>query len=402
VNIKGNTMIRLLKRFYVFWYWVVREFFNQNCISRASALSLTSLLAIVPIIVVMLTVLNMIPSFHSLEGKIQEFIFHNFVPSAGSAIGGYITQITSSRVGLPVMSVVFLFIISVMMIRSLECALNDIWSTGSKRSLGSAFLLYWGCLTLGPVLLGSGLAISSYILSLHILPGISVDDYHKLLLVLPFIFNLCAFTFIYKVIPYAKVNVFHAFLGALFSAVIFEIAKKAFTLYVLNVPTYEVVYGVLAVAPLFIIWVFVSWLIFLLGAIVVNGLYLSQARRDTYKINDFVLAIRILRLFVYSQSNAQVFTLKYLMKQEKYVSINAFKRVLNRFCEVKLVFGNFDDEYVLNFDPNKLTMLELYHLLEFYSPFGGSNVDGVSIGDEMQKIDSNIREGLSKPVSVFL
>jgi membrane protein len=399
-RIKESALI-ILKRFSVFWYWVVREFFRQKCTARASSLSLTSLLAVVPMIVVLVTVLSMIPSFTKLEGKVQDFIFHNFVPSTGNSIGGYIEQITSSRVGLPVMAVVFLFVVSVMMMMSLESALNDIWKTNQKRSIGAAFLLYWGCLTLGPVLLGTGLIVSSYIASLHWVSDISLNGPARLLSALPFIFNLCAFTFVYKVIPYAKVNLFHAFLGALFATVVFELAKMIFTLYVTNVPTYEIVYGALAVIPLFIIWVFVSWQIFLLGAIVVNGLYLSQAKRDTYKVNDFMLAIKVIHHLTEAQKTGNVYTLKHLMKCEKYVSVNAFKKVLNRLSEVKLVFGTFTDEYILNFDPNSLTMLELYNTLEFYFPIGTINIhEGYT--EAFKQLDLTVAEALNKPVIKFV
>ena len=353
---------------YNFWKWVIKEFLHQNCMERASSLALTSLLAIVPMVVVMLTILHLVPAFYTVEGKIQSFIFNNFVPSTGNIVGKYISQITMTRVGLPILALVFLFIISVLMIRSIEAALNDIWNISYRRSAISAFMLYWGCLTLGPIILGLGLLISSYILSLNIVVSSSFELSHKILLITPFLFNLFSFTFIYKVIPHAKIKLHHALTGALFTSIVFEIAKKTFALYVLNVPTYELVYGVLAVIPLFILWVFLSWIIFLLGAIVVNGLYLSQARRGIYKSNYFELAIKIISLLVKSRKDTQLCTIKYLMEKERHVSVESFKIVLNRLCELHLVFGTFNNEYILNFDPDKTTIRELYNLLEFHWP----------------------------------
>ncbi len=396
-----NFILNSVKRFSTFWYWVVREFFKQKCTARASALSLTSLLAIVPLIIVLMSVLSMVPEFKSLEGKIQQFIFHNFVPSTGSTIGVYIEQITNSRVGLPIMAVVFLFVVSVLMIMSLEGALNDIWQVRAKRSIGSAFLLYWGCLTIGPILLGGGLAVSSYMASLTWLSDISLNGPLKILIALPFIFNVCAFTFIYYVIPNTKINLWHALLGGLFSAVVFEIAKKVFALYVMAVPTYELIYGALAAIPLFIIWVFVSWQIFLLGAIVVNGLYLSQARRDTYQINDFTLAMRVIKHLSEAQSIGKICTLKRLIRSEKYVSVGAMKHVLNRLNEIKLVFASASGEYVLNFDPNKLSMLILYDRLEFYFPVGDEGYES-SIAGNFKALSQSIADELNKPVSRFL
>ena len=365
-----TRLLTIIGRISQFWYWVGREYFQKNCVQSASALTLSSLLAMVPLLVVIISITSVFPSEHNLHHEIQSFIFENFVPSTGQEVEAYIEQITRRSLGLPVLAVVFLFIVSLMMMMTLDKALNGLWHIKVKRPFPYALLIYWALLTIGPVLMGTGIGVSSYLISLNVLHSVSPTIELYFLYALPALFTFTTFTFCYRFIPYVNISWFNALSGALIATILFELAKKVFAFYVTNVPTYEIIYGTLSTIPLFILWVYFSWLIFMFGAVIVNGLYLSQAQRDRHRRQSrFIVALRLMRhLYHYQQYNS-VCRLEDLLELERYTSIPNLQEVLDTLRRCGFVYNSSNtEEYVLNTDMDKLTLLSFYNSLHYYLP----------------------------------
>jgi membrane protein len=158
-------------------------------------------------------------------------------------------------------------VVALMLISAIDKNLNYIWRSTQSRPLAQAFAMYWMILTLGPVLIGASIAISSYIFSLRLFGAESLFGIGYLLLRgLPFLFSVLTFLLVYTVVPNCKVRLIHAFIGALLAATLFELAKRGFAIYITNFPSYQAIYGALATIPILFVWVYLSWLVVLFGA----------------------------------------------------------------------------------------------------------------------------------------
>lgn len=241
--------------------------FSQNRLSQAAGyLTYNTLLAIVPLIVVVFAFVAAFPVFDDLSNDLRSFIFHNFAPSAGNVVESYITQFVANTKKISAVGILGLIAIALMLIHSIDKTLNAIWVNTKKRPLFYSFSIYWVILTIGPLLIGLGIAVSSYIFSSRIFHSDALPFGLRLLTFVPFILTWLAFTAIYSIVPNTKVNIRYASCGALIAAVFFTLGKAAFTWYMGSFPSYHLIYGALATIPIMIMWIHLSWLVILLGA----------------------------------------------------------------------------------------------------------------------------------------
>jgi membrane protein len=255
-----------------FFKQIIRQFAKDNCSLRAAALAFTSLLSIVPLMTVSFTVMSAFPFFRGLGGQLQNFIFHNFVAASAEVIQGNLQRFASQAANLSTTGIIFLVVTAVLMVFNMEQAFNVIWRVPRSRKGIPAFMMYWGLITFLPILIGIGFAISSYLFSLPLIEGTTetLGIRKPILTYFPYLLTFIAFTVLYIALPNCKVLIRYAAIGGLVATLLFEFAKYAFGLYVLNFPTYELLYGTLAAIPIFLIWIYLSWLIILFGAVVAH------------------------------------------------------------------------------------------------------------------------------------
>ncbi len=250
--------------------FLAHRFVTDKAPNSAAALTYTTLFAVVPMMTVMFSMLSLIPAFHGMGESIQTFIFRNFVPSAGEAVETYLKSFTTQARHLTWVRVVFLAVTAFTMLVTIEKAFNEIWRVRQPRRGVGRFLLYWAILSLGPLLLGAGFAVTTYITSLSLLHGPdALPGAETLLGLMPLAFSVAAFTLLYSAVPNARVPVRHALMGGVFTAVLFEAAKTLFGLYVSLFPGYQLIYGAFATVPIFLLWIYLSWMIVLFGAVLV-------------------------------------------------------------------------------------------------------------------------------------
>lgn len=280
-----------------FWRFLVQRFFADRATQSAAALTYTTLFAVVPMMTVTFAMLSAIPAFQDMGEEIQSFIFRNFVPSSGATVQEYLRDFTVQARKLTWIGVVLLAVTAFMMLVTIEKAFNTIWRVRQPRRGVSSFLLYWAILSLGPLLLGAGFAISTYVTSLSLLSGPDALLGAKTLLgFAPLLSSVAAFTLIYATVPNARVPLRNALLGGLFTAVLFEVAKALFGLFVSLFPGYQLIYGAFATVPLFLLWIYVSWLIVLFGAELVCNLSSSRHWRRR-ALPRLLVLLGILRVF---------------------------------------------------------------------------------------------------------
>jgi membrane protein len=253
---------------------VLRRFDRDRCSRVAGALAFTTVLAVVPLTAVGFAVLSIFPVFESWMATVQQFIYGNFVPAASDVVSRYLQQFAANAGKLTAMGAVFLFVTAVMLISTIEQAFNDIWHVRRKRKLGRRIAAYWAVITLGPLLMGLSLSITSYVSSLPLFSQQPVLSGARQLVLktAPIFFEWVTFVLLYTVVPNCVVRIRHAIAGAVVATVLFEVAKLTFGWFVTSFTNYRAVYGAVAAMPVFLIWIYLSWVVTLLGAEVAAAL----------------------------------------------------------------------------------------------------------------------------------
>lgn len=240
--------------------------FNENKLTQAAgSLTYSTMLAIVPLIMVIFSIFSAFPVFNEVTGALKEFIFTNFAPSASDVVGQYIDEFVNNSKQMSAVGIVSLIAVALMLINSIDRTLNGIWQDTSSRPIFTSFAIYWLILTLGPLLIGTSIAASAYVKTMfesseHLSFGL------KLLSFVPFLSTWFIFTVLYMVVPNKKVRIRHSAAGALIAAVFFTLGKQAFAWYIVTFPSYQLIYGAMATLPIMLLWIQLSWTVVLVGA----------------------------------------------------------------------------------------------------------------------------------------
>ncbi len=236
-------------------------------VQNAASLAYTTLLSLVPMMTVVLAVISAFPLGESMNAQIQSLLFENFVPTSGEVLQRYLNEFSTKAGRMSGVSFSFLVLVALMLVSSIDKALNAVWEVRRQRPPLSKFLVYWTILTLGPLLLGAGMVLTSYVVALPMISDVTHGGAGRWLLGLtPVAVSTIAFGLLYTIVPNRRVPLRQAFLGGFVAALLFELAKRGFAYYVTHFPTYEAIYGALATVPIFLVWVYLSWVIVLLGA----------------------------------------------------------------------------------------------------------------------------------------
>jgi membrane protein len=231
-------------------------------------LSYVTLMSLVPLIVVMLSVMTAFPLFANIRETIEGFVYTNFVPTAGEIVREHLSGFVANASKMSAVAISFLILFALLLISVIDKTLNKIWRVSKKRRLVTSFSMYWMILTLGPILVGSSIAVTSYFVSFASLADIELFGLTTMLLrALPLFASIAAFLILYMIVPNKVVPFKYALAGAAVAGVLFELAKKAFALYVTQLPSYQAIYGALATIPILFVWVYISWFVVILGAV---------------------------------------------------------------------------------------------------------------------------------------
>ncbi|CAI8159899.1 MAG: Uncharacterised protein [Pseudidiomarina mangrovi] len=248
------------------------RYFGQRCLEDritiiAGHLTFVSMLALVPMLVVVFSIFAAFPMFTELRLQLEAFLFANLMPTSGEVLSEYLNTFIGNVSKMTGVGVVFVIVVAVNLISTIDATMNRIWRNKQRRRLSVALAVYWMILTLGPLLMGSGMAVTSYVISLTAFADDYVSGFRTMLLsVVPVLTSLIAFVILYVMMPNRVVKVRHAIWGALVAAILFELAKRGFAAYITAFPSYEAIYGALAAIPIMLLWIFVSWNIVLVGA----------------------------------------------------------------------------------------------------------------------------------------
>jgi len=267
----------------------------------AGSLTFTAMLALVPLATVAFALFTAFPIFSSFQQSLQIFLAEHLMPAQlNSEIFKYLNQFASKAKGLTTIGMILLFITAVMTMMTVESAFNVIWRVRKARPLAQRILVYWAIITLGPILFGVSLSISSYLFTQsmtftaaqRITP---VIEWALTGAALPL--TALAFTILYVYLPNCRVEWRDAVIGGVTAAIAFELAKRGFGYYVRRIPTYTAVYGAFAAVPLFLVWMYLCWFITLTGAMIASALpaiRIGQFHRPTFDGSNLFDSLELL------------------------------------------------------------------------------------------------------------
>lgn len=275
----------------------------------AASLTFTTVLAVVPVLTVAFALLAAFPMFGNFRSAIEAFLFQNLIPgNLTDTITGYVGQFARNAKGLTAVGLIGLMVTSVLTMLTVEDALNAIWRVKQKRRFAQRVLVFWALLTCGPLLIGGSLSISSYLISISAgyvgnMPfgvGLAVS-------LTPVLLSAVAFAFLYTAVPNAYVEWRDAIAAGLIAALAFELAKRGFGHFITRFPTYTAVYGTFAALPIFLLWIYLSWLVTLLGATIAANLPVIRQgywRRRTFAGSEFYDALGVLYVLYRAREHA--------------------------------------------------------------------------------------------------
>lgn len=268
--------------------------FQQNKIAvYAGYLTYSTLLAIVPLVVVVFSVFTLLPIFSEATELLKGFVYDNFAPNAGDTVQQYLDLFVDNSKKMGIISILGLVVIAVMLISSIDNALNDIWHNTKKRSIIISFIIYVCVLIFSPILAGASIAISSYLFSLELFHSGGIFSIgHHLLKLTPFGLIWLMFSFVYTIVPNTKVKFSHSAIGGLIAGLFFTLGKDTFIWYISTFPSYQAIYGVLAIIPIMIVWIHLSWQVVLLGGQIASVLKDMEMIRAGTLANPLATSIR--------------------------------------------------------------------------------------------------------------
>jgi membrane protein len=258
----------------------VRRWREERLAQVAGSLTFTTLLSIVPILAVSFALFTRFPIFKRFEKAIDEYLLVSLLPADISrTVLKNLSQFAENANGLTLLGSLFILVTAIAMLLTVENALNQIWKVRGARPFFRRVGLYMLMLAIGPPVLGASLWATSYVLSASMgLIGTLPPSVKFMLTFGPVVLSAVGLAAIFYFVPNAKVQRRDAFAGGLLASIAFELGKRGFAAYVLKVPTYKAVYGAFAAFPVFLLWVYFSWLVVLTAALITANLARGEPR----------------------------------------------------------------------------------------------------------------------------
>ncbi len=295
--------------------YVFRRFVADRGWRMAAGLSYTSLLAIVPLTAIAFSMLAAFPVFENVKEQFQDAIFANLLPDSANAMRQYFDGFVKNTASLSAVGIVALAATAVLLLGTIEADINAIFRVQRPRNIAAKLLVFWAMITLGPILLGASFSLSTYFFAATKLMGVDVlaGPLGMVTGLAPTAIIVVLFTLFYFAIPNRPVRLTTAFVGGVVAGLLFALLRKGFGWYVATFPTYQNVYGALSVIPIFLIWMYLSWTVVIMGGVLTASVGDwrnsggNPGNRDLRPGERTVLALRVLHeLFEASRAGNRV------------------------------------------------------------------------------------------------
>lgn len=344
------------------WKWlkafikfVFIQFNRKQASAMAAELTLSNMLALVPLMTVAVSLMAVFPAFESVNAQVQSLIFDNLLPETGLAVQEHLNEYVSKSKNLSAIGFGFLIVTSLLLMRSIDRSINALWETPTQRKGIHKILAYWAMLTMAPILIAASLAASSYFAALPIVSQLS----GVLTIGLPFILIVLAFSALYTVVPFTQVKFYKALIAAAITAILFELAKYGFAIFVTKFSSYELIYGAITAIPIFFLWVYLSWSILLLGVIICFGLHRFEMDNEKHE-HEFISILKILQFFTQAQEKESSLSLQQLKSKFSYLHEQTVRGYLEQLLRLNFLAKLESEQYCLKLTGRSLTIDEVY------------------------------------------
>ncbi len=364
-----------------FTLYALRRFNRDGCFAASGALSYAALVSLVPLAVIALGTLSVVPIFSQLHDQILAMMFRYFVPSIGEQAGWWFRAFANSAAQTTAIGIIGIAATGVLLLATVEDQLNLIWRVTAPRPWGQRVLAYWALITLGPLLVGLSLSLSTYFEIAARRAGFGQEAFlwlesgwlHGIARTIPALLEFVALTLLYWLIPNCVVRWRDAALGALVATAAIEILKIGFVIYIGAMSYYETVYGALAAIPIFLLWMYISWMAVLVGAEVAAALPLWRIDEHIGKASAggvrLGLCLALLAALNRAQQAGAVLTTQALATE-----LGVATTVVDEHMEPLAASGfaahTQAGSWVLAWNPDTATLRDLYDALHL--PFAGS------------------------------
>ena len=361
--------------------YALHRFSRDGCFAASGAVSYTTLVSLVPLGVIALGILSAFPNFASVRQELLALVFRNFVPQISDQAAWWFQYFAESATQATAIGIVGIAGTGVLLLATVEDQLNALWRVTTPRPWGQRIVAYWTLMTLGPLLVGMSLTLSTYLDTAARRAGLdpqALAQYasfwpHFLVRFVPWLLELTACTLLYCLIPNCAVRWRDGALGAAVAAILIEILKVGFAIYIGAMSSYQTVYGALAAIPIFLLWMYVSWLAVLLGAVVAANLptwrvdeRLAQLSSGGVQLGFSLALIALLARAQRRGASCRIATLA----TELGVATSVIDEHLQRLARAGFTTPTQDGAWVLGWSPESATLHDLYLALGL--PLAGS------------------------------
>ncbi len=360
----------LQQRWFQFSKFLIRHFFEDNCQQKAASLTYTTLLSIVPMLTVLLMILSSVPALASVRAQIYEVIYSNLLPQSSLQVSQYINNFAEKSSNLTIVGAMFLFITTIMTLTTIERAFNQIWRVGNRSGGIKSMLRYWTIVTLGPLVLGTAFLASSTVQSLSFLnrqiAGYGID-WSFWVQVVSIGITVAGFMGMYWFIPKARVPFKNAAIAGVIVAIVFELLKHIFGTVMSNFTSYEAIYGAFAALPIFLLWIFLSWNLILLGVEISYTLTIFETE-EVYPRHPLLSLLDMLNLVYSSHLEGSAVSEQALRSVLGRKELPKWYTYISYLQDSNLITITENDEFVLKRDLSKMTLWDFYRTLPYPLP----------------------------------
>lgn len=405
---RWNQTVHDRARVAAFAQFLLRRFLADRLFQTAAALAYTTVFALVPLAMVVFGVLSAFPGFSQWSDALSDYVFSNFVPSAARAAEKYLREFSDAARDLTAAGVVALVISLLITLNSVESAFNRIWRVSGSRPRLSRFVMYWTVLTLGALLAAASLAITAKVFALPLFKTAEVRRLASLALSLaPVLIELCAIAVIYRVVPHRAIRWRHAFSGALLATVALEAIKGGMSLYLSSFGSYTRVYGAVAVAPILMLWIYLSWISMLLGASLAASMSAFRYQPESMRLPpgfELYGLLRLLGRLQQARAHGHGLTDDRILQLEPMLTDSLVQEFLDRLSYINLLRCTEGGEWILARDLSKTSLAELYEACQLRIPIAEADLPcqgdvlGVAARQALERLRLPVRDLLGQRV----
>lgn len=360
----------LHQRWFQFLRFLTRHFLEDNCQQKAASLTYTTMLSIVPILTVLLMILSSVPALVSVREQIYEVIYSNLLPQSSMQVSEYINSFAEKSSNLTIIGAMILLFTTILTLTTIERAFNQIWRVENRIGGLKSMLRYWTIVTLGPLVLGTAFIASSTVQSLSFLnqqiAGYGIDWSFWVQAVSVGI-TITGFIGMYWFIPKARVPAKNAIIAGLFVAIVFELMKHLFGTVMANFTNYEAIYGAFAALPIFLLWIFLSWNLILLGVEISYTLTIFETE-EVHPRHPLLSLLDMLNLVYTHHLKGEAVSEQALRNVLGRKELPKWYIYINYLQDSNLIIMTEDSDYVLKKDLGKMTLWDFYRTLPYPLP----------------------------------